>query len=252
MKLCLINDLPLFSTPHDAGAFDDAIRTQIDTACSRFPAATTYVGFEELLRIWDATLSGPTANVILLVGTRPPLLASRAPTATAPARIVQLTTRRVHDAAGRTASVRVIGSSDPAALRQSPHLLVADDVAMSATTLHAVLSSGLIRPDAGVHLRIAFATVPALRRLRSEFPTVNIRAQRELDFAPVTEGTVIFCSALLFGILRGRPFLSQRELLRPFFGTELTPLHELRDRVRTLLPEVPVLQSRTAAVHDGS
>jgi hypothetical protein len=109
MKLCLINDLPLFSTPHDAGAFDDAIRTQIDTACLRSPSAMTYVGFEELLRIWDATLSGPTANVILLVGTRPPLLASRAPTATAPARIVQLSTRRVHDAAGQTASVRVIG-----------------------------------------------------------------------------------------------------------------------------------------------
>lgn len=252
MKLSLINDLPLFSTPDDADGFEEAARTQIEAACPQFPATTTYVGFEELVRTWDAATSGTTADVILLVGTRPPLLASRAPAGSVAAQLVQLTTSRVHDVAGRTATVRVISSSDPATLRQSSHLLVADDVAMSAATLHAVLASGLIRPNAALSVRIAFATVPALQRLHAEFPTADIRAERVLGFAPVTEGTAIFLSALFFGTLRGRPFLCQRELLRPFFGADLAPLHKLRDLVQGLLPEVPVLRPRAAATDDGS
>ncbi|MGH3885196.1 MAG: hypothetical protein ACRDSZ_01285 [Pseudonocardiaceae bacterium] len=240
----------MFSTPHDADGFDEAVRTHIEVLRPRFPATTTYVGFEELVRTWDAAMMGTAADAILFVGTRPPLLADRATAMVTPAQMIQLTTSRGHDTAGRTAAVRLIGCSDPAALRQSSHLLVADDVAMSATTLHAVLSSGLIRPDATVCVRIAFATVPALRRLRAEFPTAGIRAERVLDFAPVTEGTAIFLSALFFGILRGRPFLCQRKLLRPFFGADLAALHELRDLVRRLLPEVPVLSPRTAVTHD--
>ncbi len=242
MKLCLINDLPLFSTSDDADDFDEAIRTRIEAICPPFPAATTYVGFEELVRTWDAAMFGTGADVILLVGTRPPLLAGRAPAGSVPAQTVKLTTSRVHDVAGRTAAVRVIGSSGIAALGQCSRLLVADDVAMSGATLHAVLASGLIGPNAALSVRIAFANLSALQHLRAEFPTADILAERVLDFAPVTEGTAIFLSALLFGTLRGRPFLCQRELLRPFFGADLAPLHELRDLIQGLLPEVPVLR----------
>lgn len=52
MKLSLINDLPLFSTPDDADGFEEAARTQIEAVCPQFPATTTYVGFEELVRTW--------------------------------------------------------------------------------------------------------------------------------------------------------------------------------------------------------
>lgn len=251
MKLSLVNDLSLFSIPDDPGGFEAAIRTQIEADCSRFPATTTYVGFEELIRTWDATMSGTAADVILLVGTRPPLLANWGAAGSVATQTVQLTTSRVHDVSGRTATVRVIGCSDPAALRQSSHLLVADDVAMSASTLHAVLASGLIRANVPLSVRIAFATIPALQRLRAEIPTADIRAERVLDFAPVTEGTVIFLSALFFGSLRGTPFLCQRELLWPFFGSDLAPLHKLRDLIRGLLGG-PVLRPRVAVTDDGS
>ena len=56
----------------------------------------------------------------------------------------------------------------------------------------------------------------------------------------------------VLGTLRGRAFLCQRELLRPFFGADLTPLHELRDVVRGLLPQLPVLRPREAVTDDAS
>jgi hypothetical protein len=249
MKLILINDLPLFSTPDDVDAFDKAVRTQTEAACAQFPAATTYVGFEELTGAWEAATSGTAADVVLLVGTRPPLLTARVPAGSA-ATQVQLTTSRAHDAAGRTATVRVTDSSDPAALRHGSHVLVVDDVAMSGATLHAVLTSGLIDPRAGMSVRIAFATMAALRRLRTEFPTTDVHAGHALEFAPVSEGSVIFLSALFFGSLRGCPFLCQRELLLPFFGADLGPVHELRDLVRGLLPQLPVLRPNAAVSDD--
>jgi hypothetical protein len=252
MKLLLINDLPLFSAPADTTGFEQAIRAQAEPLCQQLPAATTYVGFEELLRTWSEATSHTTAEVLLLVGTRPPLLAGHLPTGSATAERVLLTTSRVHDAAGHTERVRVIGSSDPVTLRHSSNVLVADDVAMSAATLHAVLGSGVIRADASVSVRVAYATVPALQRLRATHPAADVCAEHVLDFAPVTEGTAIFLSSLFFGNLRGRPFLCQHELLRPFFGADLAPVHELRDLAQGLLPEIPVLRPRMAAADERS
>ena len=40
---------------------------------------------------------------------------------------------------------------------------------------------------------------------------------RLLDFEPIAEGTVLFLNDLLFGTLRGRPFLDQKKLLMPYF-----------------------------------
>jgi hypothetical protein len=252
MKLILINDLPLFSPPDDADGFEKAVRTQTEVVCTQFPATTTYVAFEDLVGAWDAATCGTAADVILVVGTRPPLLAARTPPRSAAVQIVNVATNRVHDVAGRTATVRIIDPSDPAALRPSSHVLVADDVAMSGSTIDAVLASGLIDPNAVVSVRIAFATVAALRHIRAEFPRADLRAEHTLDFVPVSEGTVIFLSALFFGSLRGRPFLCQRELLRPFFGADLAPLHRFRDLVRRHLPEFPVLGPREAAADDAS
>ena len=82
MKLILINDLPLFSAPDDADGFEKAVRTKTEAVCAQCPATTTYVAFDDLVGAWDAAISGTRADVILLVGTRPPLLAARAPEAT--------------------------------------------------------------------------------------------------------------------------------------------------------------------------
>src|SRR5215813_5241375 len=105
MNLILINDLPLFSAPDDADGFEKAVRTQTEAVSAQFPASTAYVGFEELVDAWVAAMSGTAADVILLVGTRPPLLAARAPVGSLAAQVVRLTANRVHDVVGRTAGV---------------------------------------------------------------------------------------------------------------------------------------------------
>ena len=61
--------------------------------------------------------------------------------------------------------------------------------------------------------RIAVATREALRFNAGH----RHRPDRLLDFEPIAEGTVIFLNDLLFGTLRGRPFLDQKELLMPYF-----------------------------------
>jgi hypothetical protein len=251
MTLKLINDLPLFSMPADAPGFDETVRVELEAAASRFPAETSLVGFEDLRRTWAAVTSCAAADVTLLVGTRPPLLEALIPAKPNADRIVQVSTSREHDSSGQTAIVRITGTSDLDALHNASHLLVADDVAMSAVTLRAVLHCGLIDASTAVSVRIAFATAAALCRLRLEFPLFDIHAESEMDFAPVTEGTAIFLSALFFGTLRGRPFLCQRELLAPFFGADLGPLHELRDGVRELLLDTPVFSSKAVVTDDG-
>lgn len=245
MKLVLLNDLPLFSPADDADHLEETVRTQVEAARRRFPAITTYIGFGELIHIWEAATSGTAADVILLVGTRPPLLARYARAGFQANQIVHLTTSRASDTAGRTASVDVTGPSHPSALHQASHLLVADDVAMSATTLRCVLRSGLMHPDTVLSVRTAFATAVASQRLHTGFPAADVRTERILDFVPVTEGTAIFLSALLFGSLHGRLFLSQRALLRPFFGENLAPLHDLRDLMRRRLSRAPAARAES-------
>ena len=80
MKLVLINDLPLFSGPPDATGLSQVIRAHAEPLCQQLPATTTYVGFEELISTWSRATSETTAEVMVLVGTRPPLLAGHLPT----------------------------------------------------------------------------------------------------------------------------------------------------------------------------
>jgi hypothetical protein len=221
MRLHLINDIPLFRA---AVGNADPMRTVEHTMtalATTIPARMTFVDYAELERRWHDVLAGQVQRLVL-VGTRPPLLTARVrPDLSARAQVIM--TQRRHDTAGRTSAVEASpGNGRPE--HRHGRILVADDVAMSGTTLHAVLAG--LPQTCSVSVRTAFATRHALDRLRAG--GVDAASAIVLDYEPVREGTVILLSDLLYGTLRGTDFLAQTELLRPFFGKRLAPLHDLR------------------------
>ncbi|MGY0237012.1 hypothetical protein [Longispora urticae] len=240
MRLHLVNDLPLFREDPD-GALEDLVVGVVRTIAAGLPARLSYVGYQDLARLWSRTVAWP-ADALVLVGTRPPLL-TRDVDRTVPAAVVPMMTRRRLDPGGRTSEVDLVagaGRLDPAART----VVVADDVLMSATTVLAVLAEvrRQVGPGVAVQVRAALATPYAARRIEAAHPAVTVVAAAVLDYEPIVGGTAIFLSDLLFGTLRGAPFLEQAELLRPFLGADLTALCALRDAVALSHP--PRLETR--------
>ncbi len=225
MRLDLIDDLPLFQP---ANAHRDAlVRARMDQLANTIPAELTYVSFEDFERLWTRT-TATTAEVLVPIGTRPRLLTARA--SVSDAEVVSVMTRRTLCADGKTGQVDIDAGNELAHRCAGRSVLIADDVAMSAHTLLAVLATlrQTERAPASVVVGTCFATGQAIERVRRAYPDVAVRTQAMFDYEPITGGTAIFLSDLLYGTLHDQPFLSQTELLRPFFGTTLAPLHNLR------------------------
>jgi hypothetical protein len=231
-RLVLINDLMLFSHQPELEALDIIVHR----ASRSFPARTTLISGDELVAFWSRATKGAEADAVVLIGTRPPLLAAISASPRAQADTILCRTVRTHAQDGHTDAVRIHDSGQPPPLRTGARVLIADDVAMSGATLDAVMTVYLGYADAKIQVRTLFATPTALRRLRARYPCADVTTEYPLEFAPITEGTAIFLSALLFGTLRQRPFLDHDDLLHPYFGTNLAPLRELRRAAGELLP----------------
>lgn len=231
MKLTLINDLPLLSGDREHTRLDLLVSRWLDARSQLLPAQVTYVGHKQFEHLWAA--SWPTGvATCLLIGTRPNLLAACGMTDGGAVKHVSIHPKRIHNSRGHTASVRTAGRRIMARqLSAGEHLCVLDDVMMSGSTVMSVLDTLAQLPLGSVQVRCVAATEHALRRVRRSHPGIDVCSQVVIDYEPIREGTVIFVWDLLFGTLRGRPFLTQTELLRPYFGDDLRPLYGLRAAV---------------------
>ncbi|MEU4447411.1 hypothetical protein AB0K14_28980 [Actinosynnema sp. NPDC050801] len=216
MDLYLINDLPLMGACADEQRLDAHVRRVVRRQAEAVPAVLTWLDFAEFERLWART-AAVDADCYVLVGTRPVRLWARDPARAAAKPVVHVRTTRVHDDDGRTGSVRL--ADDVSGL--SGRICVLDDVLMSGLTIRAVVDGCGGRPE----VRVVVGTAAGVRSLS----TVDVSAQVLLTGEPVVDVTVIFLADLLHGSLRGKPFLDQRELLRPFLGPDLEPWRRLRD-----------------------
>lgn len=227
MKLTLINDLPLMCRHVEPGRLETIPREWLEPLAPLLPARITYLGYGEFERLW-AAIWPARASIHLLVGTRPNLLAARGRIPRHATKWVSVYPERSHDACGRTASVRVAEENLARQLARGERLCVLDDVMISGTTVLSLLDALVPMSPGAVCVRSVAATERSLRRLRAAYPGIDADAGVVLDFEPITAGTAIFLWDLLFGTLRGQPFLTQIDLLRPYFGDDLIPLHRLR------------------------
>lgn len=224
MRLELVNDLPLFQTFGEE-TLDAELSRTITRLRPALPSVVEFMPFSALTRWW-ATLRATPAHATVLVGTRPALLHSRDPLEQS--RVLEVTAERNLDAHGFTIGATVTA---PAALgvtwRRGERIRVVDDVMMSGHTIRSVLAAlpPQVRAD---EVTVNVASRTSLARLAAEHPTVKVTAETVADYEPVVGGTAIFLHDLCHGSLRGERLLNQRDLLRPFFGDDLTPALELR------------------------
>ncbi len=225
MQLLLIDDLPLFwaDCPGDT---QEAVQAAIAPRTSGL--TRSLMPYADLLRWWSG-VTAATAGTAVLVGTRPRLLHQLRPL-TAPAVRNEIVVRR-HAPDGRTADATT-SSSRPLVPTGDGSVTVIDDVAMSGRTIASVLALLGPAPPGGLIVRIAVATGEALRFNAGHRHRPRFQVDRLLDFEPIAEGTVIFLNDLLFGTLRGRPFLDQVELLMPYFPDGVAAWRGLADHVR--------------------
>jgi len=227
VQLLLIDDLPLFwaDCPGDTqGAVQAAIAPRTSGL------TRSLMPYADLLRWWSGVTAATTAGTAVLVGTRPRLLHQLRPL-TAPAVHNEMVVRR-HAPDGRTADATT-SPSHPLVPTGDGSVTVIDDVAMSGRTLGSVLALlGPEAPPGGLTVRIAVATREALRFNAGHRHRPRFQVDRLLDFEPIAEGTAIFLNDLLFGTLRGGPFLDQEELLMPYFPDGVAAWRGLADYVR--------------------
>ncbi len=226
MHLLLIDDLPLFwaGCPSDT---QEAVQAAIAPRTAGL--TRSLMPYAELLQWWSSSTAA-TSGTAVLIGTRPRLLHQLRPL-TAPAVRNEMVFRR-HGPDGRTADATT-ATSLPVVPAGDGSVCVIDDVAMSGRTVGSVLA--LLGPDTpagGVTVRIAVATREAVRFNSGHRHRPRFQVERRLDFAPIAEGTVIFAQDLLFGTLRGEPFLEQNELLAPYFPEGVAVWRELAAHVR--------------------
>ncbi|MGH3829162.1 MAG: hypothetical protein ACRDRS_01710 [Pseudonocardiaceae bacterium] len=231
MRLHLVNDLPLFGIIDDRPSGERLVHEEVRRLCSLIPASVTYLSFDDVERLWANSVPA-ACDVLVLVGTRPPRLCARRSSIRNRFSLVVAATLRTLNSQGHTESVLVTFDTPLDQLGEAEELYVIDDVAMSGITLQAVLTAlSQHRSWGSMSVRVLVATVRSLEQVRASFPTVNTRAEMVLDFEPIDHGTVIFLWDLLYGTLRGQPFLTQTELLLPFFGRDLSVLYRLRHAI---------------------
>ena len=218
MELHLINDLPLIGECTDVPALDAMVAETIREQAEALPAAVAWIDFSEFERLWART-AADDADLFVLIGTRPPKLWSRDPDRAATQRAVHVQTTRLHGVHGHTSSVRL---HELPQFGEAGRICVLDDVLMSGSTVQAVLDA--YDDDRKATVRVVIGTAAGLGRVAADV----VSAQVVIEAEPIVEATAIFVSDLLYGDLRGRPFLSQTGLLRPYFGTDLEPWHRLR------------------------
>lgn len=227
MQLLLIDDLPLFwaDCPGDTqGAVQAAIAPRTSGL------TRSLMPYADLLHWWSG-VAAATAGTAVLVGTRPRLLHQLLPLTAPVVRNEMVVRRHAHD--GRTADATTL-SSRPLVPTGDGSVTVIDDVAMSGRTVGSVLALlGPEAPPGGLTVRVAVATWKALRFNSGHRHRPRFQVDRLLDFEPIAEGTVIFLNDLLFGTLRGGPFLDQEELLMPFFPEGTAVWRGLADHVRS-------------------
>ncbi|MGH8902262.1 MAG: hypothetical protein ACRDYA_11410 [Egibacteraceae bacterium] len=226
MKLQLVNDLPLFRT-FDEQLLDAELAEAAVRLTARWPADVEYVPFSSLRQWWSACCCYP-ADIGILVGTRPSLLHSRHPLAFA--RVVTVATERTLNEDGFTVAAR-LNSPFPIELGKNclGRLCILDDVMMSGHTIRCVCDAFPARIGSPVTVMTHVSSRIALTQIAAAHPHVVVRPNTIVEYEPVSEGTLIFLWDLFQGSLRGRPFLEQRDLLRPFFGEDLTAVDQLRD-----------------------
>ncbi|MEU4283590.1 hypothetical protein [Nocardiopsis dassonvillei] len=230
MKLHLINDLPLFDPLHDSAPDDRRVGAAVRELAKHSPAQISFVSFAEFEGWWKKK-SYSTAGTCILVGTRPQLLYHRQLYRPSDLYAVSVRPARTHGESGRTAKVVIPDRTELAGLPRGP-IQIVDDVVMSGHTLDAVLSSIYESRKTGtVKAKVFIANGEALSNLTIRYSDFTIDAHIRCDYAPIAGGTVIFLWDLLHGFLGGRPFMSQTELLTPFFGSDFHPLAQFRDEV---------------------
>jgi hypothetical protein len=230
VQLLLIDDLPLFwaDCPADTqGAVEAAIAPRASGL------TRSLMPYADLVRWWSGVTAATagTAGTAVLVGTRPRLLHRLRPLTASAVRNEMVVRRHAPD--GRTADATA-ESSRPLVPTGDGSVTVIDDVAMSGRTVCSVLALlGPEAPPGGLTVRIAVATREALRFNAGHRHRPRFQVDRLLDFEPIAEGTVIFLNDLLFGTLRGGPFLDQEELLMPLFPEGVAVWRGLADHVRS-------------------
>lgn len=232
MRLQLVNDLPLFQMVAE-DLLDAELGQTITRIAPSLPSIVEHVPFSALTRWWAAL--GPTpVETVVLVGTRPALLHRRDPLGQP--RVLEVSAERSLDGSGFTIDATV---TTPVRLdvvwRWGERVCVVDDVMMSGHTVRKVLD--MLPAYVTGEVSVKLASRRSLRRLGAEQPSLTVTASTVADYEPVVEGTAIFLHDLFHGSLRGGSFLEQRDLLRPFFGDDLTPALELRDTAMSLATE---------------
>lgn len=230
MRLHLIDDIPLLHAIDEPPTLDKELGAALKMLSRTTPASIEYIPFTEVLRWWR-THDRVAADTYVLVGTRPALLRRRHPEGISAGTVLQVDVGRVLDQRGHTVQARITSPqwlTEPAVGR----VCIIDDVLMSGHTAAAVIDAVKSGGQAtSTTLNLLVATVPGASKITDVYPNVRIESSLLLDYRPIIDGTVIFLSDLLYGTLRGRPFLDQAGLLHPFFGTDLAQVAALRQIV---------------------
>lgn len=236
MQLQLIDDLPLFTAKARRPQIRRAVDEAMECATTRMPASLHYLPYAQLVRWWlnDVRVQ---AHRFVLVGARPALLNGISAVTTQNNAIRHVKVRREFDAAGRTVAANVDPAFDVAIAEwtaTSATVCVIDDVMMSGHTIAAVVDRiRAAAPHLSITVRLFLATSVAYTELCSAQPKLTIEVGNWGNYRPINEGTAIFLMNLLYGTLRGKEFMEQKALLRPFFGDDLTPFHILRAAVES-------------------
>ncbi|MBF6064432.1 hypothetical protein IU500_23170 [Nocardia terpenica] len=243
MELQLIDDLPLFAANARQAHARLAVEQTMAAAATDLPAALRYIPYRELVEWWLGN-ARIRADRFVLVGARPALLNAAGAVASHSGAIVQVKVRRELDPAGHTVAARVPAAFDTALAELSgtaAEVCVIDDVLMSGHTLSAVVDRiRAAAPAASISIRLFLENAFAGREFRARHPDMPIQSARRVDYRPVAEGTAIFLRDLLYGTLRGKEFLDQSDLLRPFFGSDLGPFHALRATIDGVARPSPI------------
>ncbi len=224
------NDVDLFLKAQDSNfnkiIYDFLLKLKNNLDCY-------YISSESFINWSNNMLKGINKKSTITIGTRPKLIINKG---------TNLNLERSIGSDGKSKDIRFKGESEEKLeniLNNGSQFYFFEDVLVGGNTIdfickqiHFLFSN---KPLPKITFYIFYANWFSLQKLQEKWQNINFTVGNLMNGVPIKESTLICIYDLLYGVMNGKPYIENIDLLEYFFGEKTYKLIGLIKRERRFL-----------------